>query len=169
MERRGEKNWGAEELATTALLGIKDSSVLPLLSFQSSPSTEVAARGTCRRMGSWYLRRADANLEAVPWICSPLAQRIALQTKSYFYEGFVYSVIHEVEKKCSKRSWWRQNPSTKWFFLFQRRITIRFSKILSSLLCCRPQAQILTPGFSNLSWSISPSLGTDHTHLCMSP
>lgn len=47
---------GAEELATTALHGIKDSSVLPLLSFQSSPGAEVAARGTCRRMGSWCLR-----------------------------------------------------------------------------------------------------------------
>ena len=111
---------------------------------------------------------ADANLEAVPWICCLLAQRVALQNKSYCYEGFIYPV-HEVEKTCSKRNLWRQNSSTKWFFLFQRRIAIRFSKILSSLLCCRPQAQILTPGFSNLSWSISPSLGTDHTHLCTSP
>lgn len=107
---------------------------------------------------------ADANLggssqSALSWLKGLLSRPKATVTKACYYP------VHEVERNV-KEKLMEVKFITKQLFLFQRITTIRFSKILSSFLCCRPQAPILTLGFSNLSWSISPSLGTDYTHLC---
>lgn len=103
--------------------------------------------------GGWELVSPGGwmqTLEAFPWICS-LAQRVALQTKSYWRRLHITQSM-KLKRNAQRKVYGGKIHSIKEFFLFQRRITIRFSKILSKLSCCRP-------------WCTNTDLIKSHIHL----